>query len=58
MYNLAMDPEQNRAFASVLKLQHDIMQALEDQSRQIEAIRKTLEHIRDELPLSPRERED
>jgi peptidoglycan hydrolase CwlO-like protein len=46
-----MDPEQNIALATIIKAQHKIVQALEDQAKRIGTMERTLQEILDEVSI-------
>jgi hypothetical protein len=46
-----MDAENDRALVTILKMQHQILEALNNQAQQIHAIQRTLKDMQDELVL-------
>jgi len=52
-----MSTDHDLALSSILKGQHKVIQALEDQAQQINAIKGTLQKILDELRFLSEERE-
>ncbi len=46
-----MDPDQNVAFSTIIKTQHKILEALEEQAKRIGAIEGALKEIAVEISL-------